>query len=74
VTAIWLYVFMVLAANDTLRIAISPDGSAFNVAFEFDEATGFVSLPSNPEFSGFTDIDNCIATNSWTTIGINNTE
>ena len=66
-------VLLGLFGSDNLRIAVSPDGSAFNDAIEIDEATGIVDLPSNPKFSGFTDFDNYIATNSWTTIGINTT-
>jgi hypothetical protein len=63
-----------LFGSDSLRVAVSPDGSAFNDAIEIDEATGIVDLPSNPKFAGFTDFDNYIATNSWTTISINTTD
>jgi hypothetical protein len=62
-----------LFGSDNLRVAVSPDGSAFNDAIEIDEATGVVDLPSNPKFSGFTNFDNYVAPNSWTTISINNT-
>jgi hypothetical protein len=63
-----------LFGSDNLRVAVSPDGSAFNDAIEIDEATGIVELPSNPKFAGFTNFDNYVATNSWTTIAINNTD
>jgi hypothetical protein len=63
-----------LFGSDNLRVAVSPDGSAFNDVIEIDESTGTVDLPSNPKFSSFTNFDNYIATNTWTTIGINNTD
>lgn len=63
-----------LFGSDNLRVAVSPDGSAFNDAIEIDKSTGVVDLPSNPKFSALTNFDNYIATNSWTTIGINNTD
>jgi hypothetical protein len=50
-------VLLGLFGSDNLRIAVSPDGSAFNDAIEIDEATGIVDLPSNPKFSGFTGLD-----------------
>jgi hypothetical protein len=43
-----------------LRVAVSPDGSAFNDAIQIDEATGIVDLPSNPKFAGYTNCDNWV--------------
>jgi hypothetical protein len=42
-----------LFGSDIFRIAMSPDGSAFNDAVRADTDTGLVTLPSNPKFSAF---------------------
>ncbi|MBC9248551.1 DUF2793 domain-containing protein, partial [Paracoccus sp. 11-3] len=57
--------------SDQLRIAVSPDGSSFRDALGFDLATGIVDQPSLPRFTAYTNYDNYVATDSWTTIGIN---
>jgi hypothetical protein len=63
-----------LFGSDNLRVAVSPDGSAFNDAIEIDEATGIVDLPSNPKFAGFTNFDNWVDQDTWTTIAINSAD
>ncbi|MDB6179072.1 DUF2793 domain-containing protein [Paracoccus sp. Z330] len=57
--------------TDRLRIAVSPDGSSFRDALGVDPATGIASQPNLPRFKAYTNYDNYVATDSWTTIGIN---
>jgi len=54
-----------------LRIAVSPDGSSFRDALSVDPATGIASQPNLPRFKAYTNYDNYVATDSWTTLGIN---
>ncbi|MFD1796901.1 DUF2793 domain-containing protein [Paracoccus aurantiacus] len=54
-----------------LRIAVSPDGSSFRDALGVDPATGIADQPNLPRFKAFTNYDNYVATDSWTTLGIN---
>ncbi|MDP5308647.1 DUF2793 domain-containing protein [Paracoccus spongiarum] len=57
--------------SDRLRIAVSPDGSNFRDALGVDPATGIVDQPNLPRFKAYTNYDNYVATDSWTTLGIN---
>ena len=60
--------------SDRLRIAVSPDGTSFRDALGVDPATGIADQPNLPRFKAFTNYDNYVATDSWTTLGINVTE
>jgi hypothetical protein len=60
-----------LFGSDQLRIAVSPDGSSFRDALGVDPATGIVDQPNLPRFKAYTNYDNYVATDSWTTLGIN---
>ena len=60
--------------SDRLRIAVSPDGSSFRDALGVDPATGILDQPNMPRFKAYTNYDNYVATDSWTTLGINTTE
>ena len=60
-----------LFGSDRLRIAVSPDGSSFRDALGVDPATGVVDQPNLPHFMAYTNYDNYVATDSWTTLGIN---
>lgn len=57
--------------SDQLRIAVSPDGSSFRDALGVDPATGIADQPNLPRFKAYTNYDNYVATDSWTTLGIN---
>ncbi len=60
-----------LFGSDQLRIAASSDGSSFRDALGVDPATGIVDQPNLPRFKAYTNYDNYVATDSWTTLGIN---
>ena len=57
--------------TDRLRIAVSPDGSGFRDALGVDPATGIVDQPNLLRFKAFTNYDNYVAIDNWTTLGIN---
>lgn len=57
--------------SDLLRIAVSPDGSSFSDALGVDPATGIANQPNLPRFKAYTNYDIYVATDSWTTLGIN---
>ena len=57
--------------SNQLRIAVSPDGSSFRDALGIDPATGITSQPNLPRFKAWTNYDNYVTTDSWTTLGIN---
>lgn len=63
-----------LFGSDELRIAVSPDGSSFRDALGVDPATGIANQPNLPRFKAWTNYDNYVATDSWTTLGINTAE
>lgn len=57
--------------SDKLRIAVSPDGSSFRDALGVDPATGIADQPNLPRFKAYTNYDNYVGTDTWTTLGIN---
>jgi len=63
-----------LFGSDKFRVAVSADGSAFFDGFIVDNETGIVDQPRLPRFKGYTNFDNYVAVDTWTKIGINNTE
>jgi hypothetical protein len=56
-----------LFGSDKFRLAVSADGSAFFDAFIVDQ-------PRLPRFKAYTNYDNYVAVDTWTKIGINNTD
>ncbi len=60
-----------LFGSDDLRFAVSQDGTSFFDGLVIDGATGIVSQPNLPRFSGATNYDNYGAADSWTKIAIN---
>lgn len=65
---------MGLFGSDRFRLAVSADGSAFFDGLIVDNATGVVDQPRLPRFKGYTNYDNYVAVDTWTKIGINNTD
>ena len=57
--------------SDQLRIAVSPNGLVFRDALGVDPATGILDQPNMPRFKAYTNYDNYVATDSWTTLGVN---
>ena len=62
-----------LGSND-LRLSVSDDGASFFDAFKVDRLTGIVDQPRLPRFKGYTNYDNYVAVDTWTKLGINNTD
>lgn len=65
---------MGLFGSDRFRLAVSADGSSFFDGLIVDNATGIVDQPRLPRFKGYTNYDNYVAVDTWTKIGINNTD
>jgi len=65
---------MGLLGSDRFRLAVSADGSTFFDGLIVDNATGIVDQPRLPRFKGYTNYDNYVAVDTWTKIGINNTD
>lgn len=65
---------MGLFGSDRFRLAVSADGSSFFDGLIVDNATGIVDQPRLPRFKGYTNYDNYVGLDSWTKIGINNTD
>lgn len=63
-----------LFGSDKFRLAVSADGSSFFDGFIVDNANGVVDQPRLPRFKGYTNYDNYVAVDTWTKIGINNTD
>ncbi|KQY13171.1 DUF2793 domain-containing protein [Rhizobium sp. Root482] len=63
-----------LFGSDKFRLAVSADGSSFFDGFIVDNANGVVDQPRLPRFKSFTNYDNYVAVDTWTKIGINNTD
>ena len=63
-----------LFGSDRFRLAVSADGSTFFDGLIVDNATGIVDQPRLPRFKGYTNYDNYVGVDTWTKIGINNTE
>jgi hypothetical protein len=63
-----------LFGSDKIRLAVSADGSSFFDGFIVDNANGVVDQPRLPRFKGYTNYDNYVAVDTWTKIGINNTD
>jgi hypothetical protein len=63
-----------LFGSNRFRVAVSPDGTAFNDALSVDEATGIVDQPRLPRFKANTNFDNFAAANTWIKIAINTAE
>jgi hypothetical protein len=63
-----------LFGSDRFRLAVSADGSTFFDGLIVDNATGIVDQPRLPRFKGYTNYDNYVAVDTWTKIGINNTD
>jgi len=63
-----------LFGSDKFRLAVSADGSSFFDGFVVDNASGIVDQPRLTRFKGYTNYDNYVAVDSWTKIGINNTD
>lgn len=65
---------MGLFGSDRFRLAVSADGSTFFNGLIVDNATGIVDQPRLPRFKGYTNYDNYVGIDTWTKIGINNTD
>ncbi|MCH8518119.1 MAG: DUF2793 domain-containing protein, partial [Cyclobacteriaceae bacterium] len=65
---------MGLFGTDRFRLAVSADGSTFFDGLIFDNATGIVDQPRLPRFKAYTNYDNYVGVDTWTKIGINNTD
>ncbi|PRY23541.1 uncharacterized protein DUF2793 [Aliiruegeria haliotis] len=65
---------MGLFGSDKFRLAVSADGSAFFDGLIVDNTTGIVDQPQLPRFKGYTNYDNYVSVDTWTKIGINNTD
>jgi hypothetical protein len=63
-----------LFGSDRFRLAVSQDGSAFFDGLIVDNANGIIDQPRLPRFKGYTNYDNYVAVDTWTKLGINNTE
>ena len=63
-----------LFGSDRFRLAVSQDGSAFFDGLIVDNANGILDQPRLPRFKGYTNYDNYVAVDTWTKLGINNTE
>jgi hypothetical protein len=63
-----------LFGSDKFRLALSADGSSFFDGFIVDNANGIVDQPRLPRFKAYTNYDNYVPVDSWTKIGINNTD
>jgi hypothetical protein len=63
-----------LFGSDRFRLAVSADGSTFFDGLIVDNANGIVDQPRLPRFKGYTNYDNYAGVDTWTKIGINNTE
>ena len=63
-----------LFGSDKFRLAVSVDGSSFFDGLIVDNATGIVDLPRLLRFKAYTNYDNYVAVDTWTKIGINNTD
>jgi hypothetical protein len=63
-----------LFGSDKFRLAVSADGSSFFDGFIVDNASGIVDQPRLPRFKAYTNYDNYVAIDTWTRIGINNTD
>jgi hypothetical protein len=63
-----------LFGSNRLRIAVSNDGSTFFDGLIVDNANGIVDQPRLPRFKGYTNYDNYVGIDTWTKVGINNTE
>ncbi|SLN76429.1 DUF2793 domain-containing protein [Roseisalinus antarcticus] len=63
-----------LFGSDRFRLAVSADGSTFLDGLSVDNDTGIVDQPRLPRFKGYTNYDNYVGIDTWTKIGINNTD
>lgn len=63
-----------LFGSDRFRLAVSADGTTFFDGLIIDNANGIVDQPTLPRFKGYTNYDNYVGIDTWTKIGINNTE
>ncbi|MFP7572273.1 DUF2793 domain-containing protein [Marivita sp. S2033] len=63
-----------LFGSDRFRLAVSPDGSSFFDGLIVDNANGIVDQPQLPRFKAWTNYDNYVGVETWTKIGLNNTE
>jgi hypothetical protein len=63
-----------LFGTDRFRLAVSADGSTFFDGLIVDNANGIVDQPRLPRFKGYTNYDNYVGIDTWTKIGINNTD
>lgn len=63
-----------LFGSDKFRLAVSADGSSFFDGLIVDNTNGIVDQPRLPRFKGYTNYDNYVAVDTWTKIGINNTD
>jgi hypothetical protein len=63
-----------LFGSNKFRLAVSVDGSSFFDGLIVDNATGIVDLPRLLRFKAYTNYDNYVAVDTWTKIGINNTD
>ncbi len=63
-----------LFGSNRLRIAVSPDGTAFNDALSIDGATGIADQPRLPRFKAHANFDVYVAVDTWTKLAINSAE
>lgn len=63
-----------LSGSDDFSIKVSPDGSQWHEALHVDRQSGIISTKALPRFKAYTNYDNYVAEDAWTTIGINNAD
>ncbi len=63
-----------LFGGNRLRLSVTTDGTTFADGLDIDPVTGIADLPTLPRFIAYTDYDNYVAVDTWTRIGINNTD
>jgi hypothetical protein len=63
-----------LFGTDRFRLAVSADGGTFFDGLIVDNANGIVDQPRLPRFKAYTNYDNYVAVDTWTKLGINNTD
>ena len=63
-----------LFGSDRFRLAVSADGSTFFDGLSVDNTNGIVDQPQLPRFKAYTNYDNYVGVETWTKIGLNNTD
>ena len=63
-----------LFGSDKFRLAVSADGASFFDGLIVDNTNGIVDQPRLPRFKAYTNFDNYVPLETWTKIGLNNTD